>query len=47
MRLLWTTIVSCTGWRKGRCAPEVAAGDEVWGTILSREDPVETCAERQ
>jgi len=35
MRLLWTTIVSCTGWRKG-CTSEVAADDEVWGTILSK-----------
>ena len=49
VRLLWTTIVSCTGLKKGCYLPEAAADDEVWGTVLSRapEDFVETCAKSE
>jgi len=44
IRLLWTTIVSCTGSCNASSAPGLTGKDEEWGVILSKasEDFVET-----
>jgi lipopolysaccharide/colanic/teichoic acid biosynthesis glycosyltransferase len=47
IRLLWTTIVACTGSCNGSLAPKMAARDEEWQVILSNasENFVETWRE--
>ena len=44
VRLLWTTLVSCTGSCKDSLAPGLTSRDEEWGVILSKasENFVET-----